>query len=154
MNRKSTATIYSEHSLSFATPPVDSSSSPSQSQYPFPEQPSADEHAYPTPVHPSAHPAVTPRPRKESEKAPQVLYTRRNNSSTFTLGLSGRPRSRGFQFWTSVTADPSNRESWLEEQQRKKSKRTCMCWGFWLAVMALVAGIVVTVLLLKAKGIL
>ncbi|KAF2662036.1 hypothetical protein K491DRAFT_687020 [Lophiostoma macrostomum CBS 122681] len=44
-------------------------------------------------------------------------------------------------------------ESWLEEQQRKKSKRTCMCWGFWLVFFAFVAGIVVTILLLKSKGI-
>jgi hypothetical protein len=97
------------------------------------------------------HTTTTTTEFAPSSVSKQPLYTRRN-ASQLTLGLSGRPPSR-FRFWTSISADPHNRESWLEEQQRKKSKRTCMCWGFWLVFFAFVAGIVVTILLLKSKGI-
>ncbi|KAF2469161.1 uncharacterized protein BDR25DRAFT_372351 [Lindgomyces ingoldianus] len=75
-----------------------------------------------------------------------------HNPSTLTLGLSGRPPS-AFKFWTIVTADGSHRESWLEQQRKKKSKRTCMCWIFWLVFMGLVAGIVIVVLWLKGRGV-
>ncbi|KAF2274332.1 uncharacterized protein EI97DRAFT_435168, partial [Westerdykella ornata] len=53
---------------------------------------------------------------------------------------------------SSARPELKHSESWLEEQRRKKSKRTCMCWGFWLVFAALVAGIVVAVLLLRRKG--
>lgn len=81
------------------------------------------------------------------------LSRRANNQSNLTLGLSGRPVSRGFKFWTSIEANPQNSESWLEEQKRKKSKRTCMCWCFWGVLIALVAVVVVVLLLLKGKGV-
>jgi hypothetical protein len=45
------------------------------------------------------------------------------------------------------------RESWLEEQTRKKRKRALMCWGFWGVVGLVVAGVVVAVVLLRGKGI-
>ncbi|PVH98818.1 hypothetical protein DM02DRAFT_643365 [Periconia macrospinosa] len=88
------------------------------------------------------------RPRARSNP----LFTRQSNNSQLTLGLSGRPQSR-FKFWTSVSADPSNRNSWLESQQRKARQRTYICWGFWLALLAIIAGVVAAVLVLKSKGI-
>ncbi|KAF2737701.1 hypothetical protein EJ04DRAFT_510135, partial [Polyplosphaeria fusca] len=44
-------------------------------------------------------------------------------------------------------------DSWLESQLKKKKQRTWMCWAFWLVFAILVAGVVVTILLLKSKGI-
>jgi len=44
--------------------------------------------------------------------------------------------------------------SWLERQQAKKRRRTCICWIFWLCFFALVAGVVIVVLWLKANGLL
>ncbi|KAF1952845.1 hypothetical protein CC80DRAFT_166826 [Byssothecium circinans] len=100
----------------------------------------------PTPKSTKSKTSIT-RPRARSNP-----FTRHANSSQMTLGLSGRPQSR-FKFWTSVSADPSNRDSWLENQQRKSKQRTYMCWGFWGVVACLVAGVVATVLVLKQKGI-
>lgn len=123
-----------------------------------------------TPADPASHPASpahTPAQAQPPKRKPSVLTkasprkpgrvyrglgSRNGNSSVLTLGLSGRPNSR-FNFWTSISADPSHRESWLEEQRRKKSKRTCMCWGFWLGFLLFVAAIVVAILLLKKFGI-
>ncbi|KAK3690743.1 hypothetical protein LTR37_019009 [Vermiconidia calcicola] len=34
-------------------------------------------------------------------------------------------------------------DSWLARQQRKRSRRTCVCWIFWLCFLAIVAGIVI-----------
>jgi len=45
-------------------------------------------------------------------------------------------------------------ESWLARQQQKSSRRTCICWIFWLCFAGLVAGVVIVVLFLKARGIL
>lgn len=49
--------------------------------------------------------------------------------------------------------DLKHTESWLERQRQKKSRRTLLCWAFWIGFIALVAGVVVTILTLKAKGI-
>lgn len=118
--------------------------SPMSSEPPTPSQPNAPRRQ-PSKLAKS-HPSEPRKPRK-----PAPIYSRRN-ASALSLGLSGRPTSK-FKFWTSIEADPSNRESWLEEQHRKKSKRTFMCWCFWLVFLALVAGIVVAILLLKSKGV-
>ncbi|OCK87354.1 uncharacterized protein K441DRAFT_691216 [Cenococcum geophilum 1.58] len=45
-------------------------------------------------------------------------------------------------------------QSWLARQQAKRSRRTCICWIFWLCFFGLVAGIVIVILYLKATGIL
>ncbi|KAF2247351.1 hypothetical protein BU26DRAFT_506606 [Trematosphaeria pertusa] len=109
-----------------------------------------------TPRRLTKSPSVKAKPRQpKSPRRPSLAhnpFARHHNSSQLTLGLSGRPQSR-FKFWTSVTADPSNRDSWLESQRKKKRQRTYMCWAFWLCFFALVAGVVVCVLLLKAKKI-
>lgn len=44
-------------------------------------------------------------------------------------------------------------DSWLESQKKKQRQRTWICWSFWLCLGVLVAGIVVTLLILKGKGI-
>ncbi|KAF2815666.1 uncharacterized protein BDZ99DRAFT_514320 [Mytilinidion resinicola] len=44
-------------------------------------------------------------------------------------------------------------DSWLARQNLKSSRRTFICWIFWLVFAALVAGIVIVVLFLKAKAI-
>ncbi|KAF2492309.1 hypothetical protein BU16DRAFT_564765 [Lophium mytilinum] len=44
-------------------------------------------------------------------------------------------------------------DSWLARQKTKSSRRTFICWIFWLVFAGLVAGIVIVVLFLKAKGI-
>ena len=81
-------------------------------------------------------------------------FTRNGNNSRLSLGLSlsGRPRS-SFRFWTTITADPSHRDSWLESQQRKSRQRTYMCWAFWMIFLVVVVGAIVTVLVLRGKGI-
>lgn len=79
-------------------------------------------------------------------------FARHTNASQLTLGFSGRPQSR-FKFWTSVTADPTNRDSWLEGQRRKRRHRSWVCWGFWVCLLVLVGGVVATVLVLREKGI-
>jgi hypothetical protein len=69
------------------------------------------------------------------------------------LSLSGRPKTL-FKTWTTCTANPvANRASWLESQQKKSRHRTWICWAFWLSMIALVAGVVVAVLVLRAHGI-
>lgn len=72
--------------------------------------------------------------------------------SPSALSLSGRPRS-AFKTWTTITANPHPRDSWLQGQQRKKRQRTWICWCFWLCVLALVAGVVVAVVVLKKYGV-
>jgi hypothetical protein len=49
-----------------------------------------------------------------------------------------------------LTCDDSN--SWLERQQQKKSRRTCICWIFWLCFFGLVAGVVLVVLWMTTSG--
>ncbi|KAF2748536.1 hypothetical protein M011DRAFT_476534 [Sporormia fimetaria CBS 119925] len=129
--------------FSLSAQPFSTSQQQPQPQPPPPSSfPSTPEKQQPTRLTKTKHPHHHHRP----------LYSRRNTSN-LTLGLSGRPASRGFKFWTQIEADPSHRESWLEGQRRKKRKRTCMCWGFWFVFLVVVAGIVVAVLVLKGKGI-
>ncbi|PSN65198.1 hypothetical protein BS50DRAFT_589629 [Corynespora cassiicola Philippines] len=93
-----------------------------------------------------------PAPAKTRSTPSHKPFMRNKNPSLLSLGLSGRPESR-FKFWTQVTADPSNRNSWLESQRKKKRQRTWICWVFWLVLLALVAGVVVAILVLKSKNI-
>jgi hypothetical protein len=52
-----------------------------------------------------------------------------------------------------VTADPTNRDSWLEGQRRKRRHRAWVCWTFWICLLLLVGGAVAAVLVLKKEGI-
>ncbi|KAL5118578.1 hypothetical protein ACEQ8H_003429 [Pleosporales sp. CAS-2024a] len=76
--------------------------------------------------------------------------------SPSSLSLSSRPRTL-FKTWTTITG-PANMvphsESWLASQKQKSKQRTCICWCFWLVLIALVAAAIVTVLVLRAHGIL
>ncbi|KAF2708174.1 hypothetical protein K504DRAFT_468535 [Pleomassaria siparia CBS 279.74] len=96
-------------------------------------------------------PSPTHSPGKPS-RSHTSPFTSHRNGSQLTLGFSGRPQSR-FKFWTQISSDPSNRESWLESQQKKKRHRTWICWAFWLCFLGLIAGVVVCILLLRAKHI-
>jgi hypothetical protein len=91
-------------------------------------------------------------PRRPSLAHIHAPFTRHGNASNLTIGLSGRPPSR-FKFWTNITADPSNRDSWLEGQRRKRRQRTWICWCFWIGFFVLVGGIVAAILVLRSKGI-
>lgn len=44
-------------------------------------------------------------------------------------------------------------EDWLASQHRKARQRTWMCWFFWVVMIFLVTGVVVTVVVLRGKGI-
>ncbi|KAG9194421.1 hypothetical protein G6011_04456 [Alternaria panax] len=100
------------------------------------------------------HDALSPpqRPLCPLPASPSRSFFRAPNISTFSLSLSGRPQSR-FNFVTTITADASHRDSWLAKQQRKAKHRTWICWCFWTIFLLLVAGVVVTVLVLKAHNI-
>jgi hypothetical protein len=86
-------------------------------------------------------------------RPPSLLAGLRSPSS---LSLSGRPRTL-FKTWTTITG-PANvcphSESWLAGQKKKSRQRTWICWCFWLGLIALVAGVVVAVLVLRSHGIL
>jgi hypothetical protein len=69
-----------------------------------------------------------------------------------SLSLTGRPRTM-FKTWTEITANPVHSDSWLAGQKKKHKQRAWICWCFWLGVIALVAGVVVAVLVLRAHGI-
>ncbi|KAH7406547.1 hypothetical protein DE146DRAFT_607762 [Phaeosphaeria sp. MPI-PUGE-AT-0046c] len=99
---------------------------------------------------PPSHPRLPPRRPSfpSSLRRPSIPGFR----SPSALSFSGRPRS-AFKTWTTITANPHPRDSWLEGQQKKRRQRTWICWCFWLCVFALVAGVVVTVVVLRAHGI-
>ena len=102
----------------------------------------------PTPK--STHfPADTPQSKRTSRR-----FTKNLNPSRLSLGLSlsGRPK-QSFRFWTTITADASHSDSWLESQNKKSRQRTYMCWVFWMMFLVVVVGAIVTVLILRGKGI-
>ncbi|KAF2440198.1 hypothetical protein P171DRAFT_489964 [Karstenula rhodostoma CBS 690.94] len=106
-----------------------------------------------SPLSPTATQAPSsPSSTAHMKKAHSTPFARHGNGSQLTLGFSGRPPSR-FKFWTSVTADPTNRDSWLEGQRRKRRHRAWVCWAFWISLLLLVGGVVAAVLVLKSKGI-
>ncbi|KAF2755059.1 hypothetical protein EJ05DRAFT_503373 [Pseudovirgaria hyperparasitica] len=43
-------------------------------------------------------------------------------------------------------------DSWLERQNAKKSRRTVICFVFWICFLAVAAGIVVILVWLNATG--
>jgi len=52
------------------------------------------------------------------------------------------------------SADFKHSDTWLGRQQAKASRRSCLCWIFWLGFFAFVAGFVVTIIVLLQRGIL
>ncbi|OCK76073.1 hypothetical protein K432DRAFT_307160 [Lepidopterella palustris CBS 459.81] len=58
------------------------------------------------------------------------------------------------RFSMAVHRDEEAHNSWLARQNQKRSRRTCICWIFWLCFFGLVAGLVITILWLKSAGIL
>ncbi|KAF2875913.1 hypothetical protein BDV95DRAFT_591334 [Massariosphaeria phaeospora] len=118
--------------------------------YPSPQQ---NQTQPPNPPSPAPLPlSSTIRSPPPAHRAKPLTFHPSPSSLTLTLHLSGRPPSR-FTFWTSVTADPSTRDSWLVAQRRKSRQRAWICWLFWLGLSALVAGVVVAVLVLRGKGV-
>ena len=110
--------------------------------------------------HPSrtSHPPSTPPQIEIEPLPPSRSFFRTPNLSTLSLTrslapLSGRPASR-FKFVTTISADaPHHRDSWLARQKKKERQRMWICWAFWSVFLLLIAGVVVTVLVLKAHGI-
>lgn len=110
----------------------------------------------------SSHPpSLPPTPKSthfpsgaSQSKRSSRRFTKNLNPSRLSLGLSlsGRPK-HSFRFWTTITADASHSDSWLESQNRKSRQRTYMCWAFWMTFLVVVVGAIVTVLILKGKGI-
>lgn len=85
---------------------------------------------------------------------PPSHYPSTRRSSSASLNLTGRSKAT-FKTWTTITAtNDMARTSWLESQTRKRRQRTWICWCFWLGFMVLVAGVVVTVVVLRREGIL
>jgi hypothetical protein len=97
------------------------------------------------------------RPLLHKQQQPSLTFSLRRPSipglrSPSCLSLSGRPKTV-FKTWTTCEANPIHSTSWLESQNKKSRHRTWMCWAFWLSMIVLVAGVVVTVLVLRAHGI-
>ena len=80
-------------------------------------------------------------------------FTRHVNASSLSFGALAGRRGSQFRFCTTITADGTSSDSWLVSQKKKQRQRAWMCWAFWITLAAVVAGVVVAVLLLKAKGI-
>ncbi|KAF1978907.1 hypothetical protein BU23DRAFT_190464 [Bimuria novae-zelandiae CBS 107.79] len=136
-----------------AATPTSPSERPSSPYILFPQSPAAHALSQPTsPILATSPGSATLKKAQTPPRAHVNPFGRHGNASQMTLGLSGRPQSR-FKFWTSVSADPSNRDSWLEGQRRKRRHRTWVCWGFWVCLLLLVGGIVATILVLKSKDI-
>ncbi|KAF1837123.1 hypothetical protein BDW02DRAFT_181301 [Decorospora gaudefroyi] len=98
---------------------------------------------------PLLRPILTPEP--QTPLSPPRSFFRTPNTSTFNL--SGRPSSR-FHFVTTVTADGRCRDSWLVRQKKKERQRTWICCAFWGGLVLVAVAIVVTVLVLRAHGVL
>jgi hypothetical protein len=47
-----------------------------------------------------------------------------------------------------------SRDDWLARQNAKKSRRTCICWTFWMCFFSFVAVVVVLVIWLLNSGVL
>ncbi|KAF1846374.1 uncharacterized protein K460DRAFT_406582 [Cucurbitaria berberidis CBS 394.84] len=103
------------------------------------------------PQPPLATPPQPSRPSSQRRTSFPLLSLHRHTNSSM-MSLSGRPQS-SFKFWTTITADPPCRDSWLESQTKKQRQRTWICWCFWLGFGVLIASIVVTLLILKGKKI-
>lgn len=45
-------------------------------------------------------------------------------------------------------------DSWLLRERKKKSKRTCICWTFWIIFFIFIAAIVAIIIWLLKSGVL
>ncbi|TKA22609.1 hypothetical protein B0A50_08298 [Salinomyces thailandicus] len=45
-------------------------------------------------------------------------------------------------------------DDWLVRQNKKKSRRTCLCWTFWLCFFVFIAGVIAIVVWLLQSGVL
>ncbi|KAG9199111.1 hypothetical protein G6514_009029 [Epicoccum nigrum] len=108
------------------------------------------------PTQPSTPLSATFAPSTKTSPSTRWSRIKNPNGSRLSLGvsLSGRPKS-AFRFWTTISADAAtSRDSeWLEGQRRKARQRTWMCWLFWMVFLVVVVGAVVTVVVLRGKGI-
>ncbi|TKA59497.1 hypothetical protein B0A49_08925 [Cryomyces minteri] len=43
-------------------------------------------------------------------------------------------------------------DSWLGRQEKKRSRRACICWSFWISFFGFIAAIVIAVLWLVRSG--
>ncbi|EDU43753.1 hypothetical protein A1F97_02038 [Pyrenophora tritici-repentis] len=84
--------------------------------------------------------------------SPARSFFRTGNISALSLSLSGRPNSR-FNFVTTISADVENSDTWLARQKKKERHRAWLCWAFWGVLALLIVSAVVTVVVLKAHGI-
>nr|OQO30765.1 hypothetical protein B0A51_02461 [Rachicladosporium sp. CCFEE 5018] len=50
--------------------------------------------------------------------------------------------------------DLKHSDSWLARQHRKKSRRTWVCWAFWILIPAFVAGVIIAVIWVLQSGLL
>ncbi|KAF2168478.1 hypothetical protein M409DRAFT_21227 [Zasmidium cellare ATCC 36951] len=50
--------------------------------------------------------------------------------------------------------EPKHSDSWLARQKKKESRRTWICWTFWLCFLALIAGVVAVIIWLLSSGVL
>ncbi|KAF2093629.1 hypothetical protein NA57DRAFT_61335 [Rhizodiscina lignyota] len=68
----------------------------------------------------------------------------------------GAPATSSSESTSSSRSRPQlkHAESWLERQQKKSKRRTCICWLFWMCFFGFVAGVVIVVLWLKTSGLL
>ncbi|KAF2029499.1 hypothetical protein EK21DRAFT_89740 [Setomelanomma holmii] len=96
------------------------------------------------PQQPPPAPAIE---EKYLPPSPSHCHRRPSFRCPSSLSLSGRPRH--FITWTTITANPDHRASWLESQKKKSRQRTWICWCFWLGIGVLVAGVVAAVLVLR-----
>ncbi|KAI6824664.1 hypothetical protein KC332_g13966 [Hortaea werneckii] len=49
---------------------------------------------------------------------------------------------------------PEYSDSWLLRERKKKSKRTCICWTFWIIFFIFIAAIVAIIIWLLKSGVL
>ncbi|KAF1916507.1 hypothetical protein BDU57DRAFT_234600 [Ampelomyces quisqualis] len=98
-------------------------------------------------AHTPSSPESLGRPSLKSLRHTSFLARR----SPSALSLSGRPGTM-FKTWTTITANPAPRDSWLAGQ-KKSNQRTCICWLFWLCLMLVIVGVVVTMAVLKTHDI-
>jgi len=144
----------------------DPSTSARHNAYPKPKRTRSKLHKTPSTrplLRPTLHspeppsPIALASPRAEAHAAhgpaPSPAKLFHHNLSTLSLGLYSGFHNKP-KFWTTITADAPRRDSWLVSQRRKARQRTWMCWLFWTGILTLVAAVVVTILVLKARRIL
>ncbi len=102
----------------------------------------------------STKPLLRPSMPEPVASPSQPFYpSRRRSFRTSTgLNLTGRPTSH-FKFWTTISADPSRRTSWIESQKQKSRQHAWIAWAAVFGLGLVVAGVVVTLLVLKTNNV-